>query len=257
MFATVECKDAGDGIRTFFRDLFALPEIIFERQSVPYGDDFYRVTATEYRGQIPLEAITEKLNKLKGSVLFDINIPTDENTRCLEFHPERLPQLLLFNSFTDYISSLGLPAVKSSLTVFDNEGIYPDMIHKAVELFSKIEIYTGKPDLYSQVSSGLLDSFGISLVVRNRFSGRVPKSTVILSPDDAPFADFFSGILFTLSDNSPPCSCVMKGEGIDLPPVYDMLRPKGIASLSFASALYERCNVWGLGELSCKKLRMV
>ena len=171
MFATVEYKDADGGMKTFFRDLFTLPEIIFERQSVPFGEDFYRVTATEYRGQIPLESITEKLYKLKGSVLFDINIPTDEGTRCLEFHPERLPALLLFNSFTDYISSLGLPAVRSSLTIFDSDGIYTDVIHKAVGLFSKIEIYTIKPQLYTETVRELLDCYGISLMIKDRFSG--------------------------------------------------------------------------------------
>ncbi len=256
MFATVECKDSQGGARTFFRDLFALPEINFQRQSVPDGDAFYRVVATEYRGQVPLEAITEKLYKLKGSVLFDVNIPTDESTRCLEFHPERLPSFLLFNSMTDYIASLSFSAVKSSLTVFDTEGIYPQLIEKALSLFSVIEIYTKAPQNYTEVSARLLDTYGISLVVKDRFSGRAPSSTVILSPGEAPFCNYFGGILFTLSDNAPPSACVLKGEDIDLPPVYELLRPKGIDKMSFASALFEKCNVHKLGELSCRRLRV-
>ncbi len=257
MFATVECKDPDSGFTTFFRDLFSLPEITFQRVNVPDGDDFYRVIATQYRGQIPVEAVTQKLNKLKGSVLFDISFPDDEGTRCLEFHPKRLPFLLLFNSFTDYISELGLPAEKSSLTVFDSEGAYVDVIDKAVKLFAKIELYTQRPDLYEQVSARLLDRYGATLIVRDSFSGKAPKSTVILCPDEVPFCNFFQGIIFTLCDNIPPCSCAIIGEGIDLPPVYELLRPHGIDSMSFASALFEKNNVHKLGLLSCRRLRII
>ena len=257
MFATVECKDSENNFRTFFRDLFSLPEIIFQRVTVPDADDFYRVIATEYRGQMPVTEVAEKLTKLKGSVLFDINFPDEESTRCLEFHPEKLPKLLLFNSFTDYTESLGLPAEKSSLTVFDSEGVYTDVIEKAVKLFSKIEIYTKRPDLYKRTSESLLDRYGISIIIRDSFSGKAPKSTVILCPEEVPFCNFFQGIIFTLRDNIPPCSCGIIGEGIDLPPVYELLRPHGIDSLSCASALYEKSNAHKLGSLSCRKLRII
>lgn len=257
MFATVECKDSENGFRTFFRDLFSLPEIIFQRVTVPGGDDFYRVIATEYRGQAPVEDVTEKLNKLKGSVLFDINFPDEDCTRCLEFHPEKLPKLLLFNSFTDHIVSLHLPAEKSSLTVFDEDGTYTDVMDKAVQLFARIEIYTKRPDLYKKTSERLLDRYGISLIIRDSFSGKAPKSTVILCPDEVPFCNFFQGIIFTLCDNIPPCSCAIIGEGIDLPPVYELLRPHGIDSMSFASALFEKSNVHKLGSLPCRKLRII
>ena len=257
MFATVECKDADSGIKTFFRDLFSLPEITFQRLSVPDGDDFYRVTATEYRGQIPVEDVTEKLNKLKGSVLFDVNFPCDESTRCLEFQPEKLPSMLLFNSFTDYTASLGLPAEKSSLTVFDSEGIYRDVIDKAVRLFARIEVYTKNPENYRDARERLLNSCGVSLIIRDSFSGKAPLSTVVLSPGEIPFCDFFRGIIFTLSENIPPCSCAITGEGIDLPYVYDLIRPKGIEKMRFAAALYEKSNVHKLGLLQLKKLRII
>lgn len=257
MFATVECKDAQSGVKTFFRDLFSFPEIMFYRVHAPDGDYFYRVVATEYRGQVPLDEISEKLNKLKGSVLFDINIPCDESTGCLEFHPSRLPALLLFNSFTDYIHNLSLPPLKSSLTVFDSDGVYADIIQRAVSLFSKIEVYTKKRSLYESISRKLMDEYGISLLVSDSFSGKAPKSTVILSPGEIPFCDFFGGIIFSLCDTFPPCNCALKGEGIDLPCEYELLRPGGIDKMSFASALYEKCNVQKLGALCCKKLQII
>ena len=257
MFATVECKDAENSFRTFVRDLFSLPEIIFQRVTLPDADDFYRVIATEYRGQVPVAEVTSQLTKLKGSVLFDINFPDEESTRCLEFHSERLPGLLLFNSFTDYMQDLKLPAEKSSLTVFDSEGIYTDVIDKAVKLFAKIEVYTKRPDLYNKTSQSLLERYGISIIIRDSFSGKSPKSTVILCPEEVPFCSFYQGIIFTLRDNVPPCSCAIIGEGIDLPPVYELHRPNGIDKLSFASALYEKSNAHKLGKLSCRKLRII
>ena len=57
MFATVEVRDAPGGAKTFFRDLFLLPEIELIRVNVPFGEAFYRVIVTEYRGQVPVEDI--------------------------------------------------------------------------------------------------------------------------------------------------------------------------------------------------------
>lgn len=256
MFATVEGKDAPGGIKTFIRDLFSFPEIEIRRINLSDGDYFYRVIATEYRGQIPTEEVFEQLKKLKGSVIFDLNFPCDETTRCLEFHPGKLPALLLFNSFCDYSESLHFPATKSSLTVFDAEAVYTDVIYKTVNLFGKIEVYTKKRSIYEKTAAELLDEYGVTVPVRDSFNGKAVSSTVILSPDEVPFCDFFPGIIFTLSENAPPCNCLIKGEGIDLPAEYELLRPGGIDKMTFACALYEKANVKNLENLSCKKLKI-
>lgn len=256
MFATVEGKDAQGGVKTFIRDLFSFPEIEIKRINLYDGGYFYRVIATEYRGQIPTEEVCEQLKKLKGSVIFDLNFPCDKTTRCLEFHPGRLPALLLFNSFCDYIAALHFPAAKSSLTVFDTEAAYADEIYRAVSLFGRIEVYTKRRSIYEKIAAELMDEYGVTVPVRDSFNGKAVSSTVILSPDDVPFCDFFPGIIFTLSENAPPCNCLIRGEGIDLPKEYELLRPGGIDKMAFACALYEKANVKSIGNLSCKKLKI-
>lgn len=256
MFATVEVRDAPGGMKSFFRDLFFVPEIELQRINVPFGDAFYRVYATEYRGQVPVEEACEKLRRLKGSVLFNLDFPTDERTAELEFEGRELMSLLLFNSAIEYIKSLGLPPVKSSLAVFDPTGIYADHIFKAVPLFSKIQIYTGKPALYKQTERELMDRFGVCLTVCDRFTSAVSDCTAVISPCEVPFSSFYAGLLFTNAPSQPLCSYCLRGDGIALPGEYELLRPKGIAAMHFACALYEKAGVRGLGEMSFKKMRL-
>ena len=256
MFATVEVKDAPGGAKTFFRDLFLMPEIELTRVKVPFGDTFYRVTVTEYRGQVPVEEACERLKRLKGSVLFNLDFPTDERTKELEFESKEFYSLLLFNSALEYIKSLSLPPSKSSLAVFDPAGIYHGHIFKAVSLFSKIQIYTGKPNLYRQTQRELMESFGMSLTVSDRFTSDVPSCTAVISPCEVPFSSFYCGLLFTNATEQPLCSHCIRGDGIALPGEYELLRPKGIASLHFAAALYEKAGVKTLGEMTFKKMRL-
>lgn len=256
MFATVELKEGETGLRAFFRDLFSEPEIEFIRISLPEGDCFYRVLVTEHRGELPLSQLCEKLKKLKGSVIFNLDFPFYEITRCLEFHPRELPGLLLFNSLCDYISSLNLSPVKASLCIFDQKGIYPRHLERLIRLFGKIEVYTERTDLYGKAAVYLMEKYGISLPVKDFFTSRTPESTVIFSPDRLPFCDFFDGIIFTLSEKVPPCSCLIKGEGIDLPAELDLLRPGGIDKMTFACALFEKAGVTSLSRLCYKKLKI-
>ncbi len=256
MLATVECKDSPVGFRHFLADLFRPPEFEINRLTVPEGDAFYRVKVPFHHGEIPTFETAQKLKKLKGSVIFDINFPCDENTRCLEFQPSVFPSLLLFNSFTDYIAQLRLPPVKSSLTVYDKRGIYSDSIEKAVPFFSKIQIFTKEKSLYAKTAQKLYDSYGVSLILSDKPDGKPPSSTAVLCADSVPFCDFYPGILFTLTDNPPPSGSVFTGEGVCLPTEYELLRPSGIGCMLFASALYEKCNVKRLGELSLKKVKI-
>lgn len=257
MLATVVCKDSHNGIKGFLKDFFSQPQISLDKKSVPDGDYFYIVTVNEHHGQIPVKQAVEKLKRIKGSVIFDINFPCDENTHCLEFHPQILPSMLLFNSFIAYIKELSLSPLGSSLTVYDNNGIYADLIEKAVPLFSRIEVFTQNEAAYGKVSRFLLDEYGISLSVSSVFSGKAPKTTAVLCPENVPFSDFYNGMLFTLSSTAPPCSFKATGYGINLAPEYDLLRPAGIDKMLFACALYEKCGVKKLGRLCFNKLKII
>ena len=125
-----------------------------------------------------------------------------------------------------------------------------------MSLFSKIQIYTGKPKLYRQTQRELVESFGMSLTVSDRFTSDVPSCTAVISPDGVPFDSFYGGLLFTNVPDHPLCNYCICGDGIVLPSELELLRPKGIASLHFASALYERADVRLLGELCYKKMRL-
>ncbi len=243
-------------MKSFFRDLFFEPEIELVRVKVPFGDSFYRVTVTEYRGQVPVEEVCEKLRRLKGSVIFNLDFPTDERTEELEFESKELSSLLLYNSALEYIKNLGIPALKSSLAVFDPTGIYADHIFKAVPLFSKIQVCTGKPSAYKRTQKELMESFGMCLTVGERFTSAVKDCTAVISPDEVPFSSLYAGLFFTNAPTQPLCSYCIRGDGIALPGEYELLRPRGIASLHFAAALYEKAGVKALGEMSFKKMRL-
>jgi len=256
MFATVECRDAPSGLRGFVRDIFTLPEIALRQIKIPSGEWFYRVVAMEYRGQIPVEETVQKLKRLKKSVIFEVNFPCDERTLELEFEPSELTAQLLFNSARDYIEELKLEPLKSSLTVFDPMGFYCEKLHELVPFFVKIKVYTDKVTLYGAVAERLMENYGISLALCDRFTGKVPDSTVIICPGEVPFCNFYKGMLFTNAEEIPPCGACLRGSGIDLPGEYELLRPKGIGKMHFAAALYEKGGVRSLGELSFKKLRL-
>lgn len=254
MFATVECRDAPTGIKGFMRDIFTLPEISFERVYVPFGEGFYRVFATEYRGQIPVAETAEKLKRLKHSVIFETNFPCDERTAELEFVPGEFMARLLLNSATDYIKKLKLEPLKNSLTVFDPEGFFVNDIEAFVPLFSKICVYTNELKAYETAAALLLEKYGISVPVYNRFNLKVPESTVTICPGEVPFCNFYKGLLFTNSEDAPPCGGCIRGVGIDLPMEYELIRPQGISKLFFAAALYEKASVKSLGGMTFRKL---
>lgn len=256
MFATVECRDAPSGIRGFLRDIFTLPEIELRRVNIPSGEWFYRVIVTEYRGQIPVKETAEELKRLKKSVIFEVNFPNDESTEMLEFEPSEFTAQLLFNSARNYIEEMKLEPLKSSLTVFDPSGFYSEKLSSVVPFFSKIKVYTKEVTLYGVTAERLMADYGISLALCDRFTGKVPDSTVIICPGEVPFCNFYKGILFTNAEELPPCGACLRGSGVDLPGEYELLRPEGIGKLHFAAALYEKGGVRRLGELSFRKLRL-
>ena len=256
MFATVECRDAPGGFKGFVRDVFTLPEIEIQQVKIPSGSWFYRVISTEYRGQIPVEETAERLKRLKRSVIFEVNFPCDECTRELEFEPREFTAQLIFNSAAEYIRQLKLEPLKSSLALYDPEGFYTSKLRVLVPLFSKITVYTGNTALYEGAAQELMREYGLTLLLSDAPSGKAPDCTAAICSGEVPFGNFFNGILFADCERVPPCTCAVRGYGIDLPGEYELLRPKGISQLHFAAALYEKGGVRSLGELSFKKLRL-
>lgn len=256
MFATVECKDAPGGFTGFVRDIFTLPEITLTRIKIPEGEWFYKVTVTEYRGQIPVEETAQRLKRLKDSVLFEVNFPCDESTEALEFSPSEFTAQLLFNTAFEYIRKLKAEPLESSLCVFDPEGYYVNKLEALVPLFSKIRVYTKSTVLYEKIACELMENYGIALTVSDSPSGKAPDCTAVICPGEVPFDNFFGGMLFTDAEKVPPCSLCIRGYDLDLPGEYELLRPSGIGRMYFAAALYEKGGVRSLGELCYKKLRL-
>lgn len=241
-------------MKGLFRDLFCEPEISIEKTDVPFGECFYHLKVKEYRGQIPVTAVREKLKRLKGGVLFSSDFPLDNTFHSLLFGETRFKARLLMNTAYGHIKNLGISPFKNSLCIFDPSGIYINDIEKLVPLFSKIEVFTLKIGDYERKAAALFEKYGIRIVVSSRFRGKVPDCTVIISPQSLPFAAYFGGMIFTNGDFIPPCGCALGGQGVTLPAEYELLRPKGIDKTDFAAALYEKSKVKALGELSYERL---
>lgn len=256
MFATVECKDREGGFTGFVKDIFTLPEMGVCRVKIPSGEWFYKVTVTEYRGQIPVQETVHKLKRFKNGVLFEVNFPCDESTVELEFAPSEFTAQLIFNSAADYVRQLKAEPVESSLCIFDDEGFYCNRLETMVPLFSKIKVYTVKASAYRKTCEELMQNYGIAVTVSDSFTGKAPDCTAAICYGEVPFGNYFRGILFTDAEKAPPCGCLVRGYDIDLPGEYELLRPNGIGRMYFAAALYEKGGVRGLGELTYKNLRL-
>ena len=240
MFAILQFSDTN----TIFRQ----PKIESKRYNLPSGDAFFIVTTDRHLGRIPWKKLEKCLGILRKDILLPegITIPADINITA--FTPDILPHLLLINSATDYIRNHKESFKGKSLTIFDEKAIYQSYIEKLLPYFHSIKIITDQADTYENLSQNLLLNYGFSLLISDE---KVTDSDVVISYQwKVPL--YFKGTVFTNKKQYLMNGEVLSGSEIDLPDIYENIRPKNIGRVLFASALYEKCKEKALGTLKYK-----
>ena len=240
MFAILQISDTN----TIFRQ----PKIKSERFNLPSEDAFFTVTAEKHLGRIPWKKLESCLGILKNNILLPYGLTIPDGINITPFTPEVLPQLLLMNSATDYITNHRHHFRSRTLTIFDEKAIYQSYIEKLLPCFKSIRIITDSPEKYSTLSQKLLETYGFSLIISKEAT---TDSDVIISHNlNVPI--YFDGTVFTNEKKFLMNAELFSGSEIQLPDLYENLRPKHIDSLLFASALYEKCKEYPLGEIRYK-----
>ena len=233
MFAVLKKGKSG----SVFRRL----KILSQRVSLPGNDAFFIVTAENFRGKASLKKLEECLGILKKDVLIIGDMPLTEGTGITVFSPDILPRLLLINSALETLKGCRY----ETLILYDEKGIYTHCTAKLIVSFDRIRVVTPFIQKYEKVSRELMESYGFSLEVSSCESF---EADVIIS-HNCRVPLYYSGSVFTNERKELMNSRVFSGKEITLPELYENLRPEGTHTLTFASALYEKCGITDLGKL--------
>ena len=240
MFAILQFSDTNTILRQ--------PKIQSERFNLPSGDAFFTVTADKHLGKIPWKKLESCLGILKNNMILPYGMTIPDGINITAFTPVVLPQLLLMNSATEYITKHKLHFQSKSLTVFDETAVCQSYIEKLLPCFKNIKIITDLPKAYESLSSTLLQKYGFSLIVSE--DEAYTDDVIITHKCTVPI--YYEGTVFTNEKKYLMNSTVYSGNDIDLPDLYESIRPENADKVLFASVLYEKCKETSLGKLQYK-----
>lgn len=236
MFAVLHIKDKNN--------IFARSKIESVRYTLPGGEAFFTVTAEKSFGRVPWQKLESCMGILRKNVLLTEGVTLPENSGITEFVPDILPRVLLMNSAVKVLADTR----HKSLIVYDERCIYGEYIKKLVNAFERIRVVTPVPERYDIVAKELMADYGFSVEVSDKPSY---KADVVISREcSVPL--YYAGEVFTGERKLLMNARVYSGSEIDLPEEYEKVLPEGTDRLRFASALYEKCKVKSLGNMTYK-----
>ena len=236
MFAVLQIKDKNSILRK--------SRIESQRFTLPSGEAFFTVTAEKSFGRVPWKKLEQCMGILRKDVILPDGVILPSDSGITEFVADIFPRILLMNSAVKVLEGTR----QKSLIVFDERCIYRDYMKKLVRNFERIRVVTPIAHEYDAVSVELMENFGFSLEVSDKPSY---KADVIISFEwGVPL--YFSGKVFTGERRFLMNAKVYSGGDIDLPEEYEKIRPEGVDKLQFVSALYEKCKVKNLRNMTYK-----
>ncbi len=234
MFAVLQFMEPEKKIRSFFTSA----KIASERITLPSGGVYFIVTAEKRRGKIPWKKLERCLGVLREGVILPNGVSIPDGVNISVFTPEKLPEIMLFNTAVRNIKSEG--KIRGRLTVIDGKGLFIPYAQRIIRYFSEIKIITSFVEEYESVSALLFQKFGVSLLVTDE--GKADGDVVISSDNNA--VDItFSGALYTLEKRRLLSGRVLTASEPRFPLFIEKHCPEGVDRLVFASALYEKCGV--------------
>ena len=236
MFAVLQIKDK--------TNIFSKSKTESQRLTLQNDEAFFIVTAEKHFGRVPWKKLESCMGILRKDVILTEGATLPKGCGITEFVPDVFPRILLINSAIKELQG----ARNKSLIVFDEKFIYADYMKKRVNSFERIRVVTPIPQKYDNVACELMENFGFSLEVSDKHCF---KADVVISWEcDVPL--YFCGEIFTGERKFLMNAEVYSGGDIDLPEEYEKFCPEGVDKLQFASALYEKCKVKNLGNMTYK-----
>lgn len=233
MFAILNISDTNT--------IFSKPKIKSQRIVLPDGEAFFTVTTEKHLGRVPWKKLESCMGILRKDVILKGGVTLPEGCSITEFSPEIYPRILLMNTAVSKLKG----SRHRSLVVYDEKGLYMENMDNLACIFDRIRVVTSVADKYDNVARKLMENSGFSLEVSEKSS--YDADVVISHRCNVPL--YFSGRVFTNERRFLMNAEVNAGCNIDLPEEYEKLRPEGVESLVFASALYEKCKVKNLGKI--------
>lgn len=236
MFAILQIKDK--------TNIFSKSKIESIRFTLPNDEHFFTVTAEKAFGRVPWHKLADCMGILRKDVIVAEGVALPDGCGITEFVPEIFPRILLMNSAVKVLAGKR----QKSLIVFDEKCIYSNYMKKLVNCFDRIRVVTPTPWQYETVASKLMEDYGFSIEVTDKASYKA--DVVIAYNCCVPL--YYGGEIFTGEKTFLMNAKVYSGKDIDLPEEYDKILPSGVGKLQFASALYEKCKVKTLGNMTYK-----
>ena len=220
--------------------IFRKAKIYSQRFTLPDAEAFFTVTAEKSYGRVPWKKLEEVMGILRKDVILTegLSLPV---CGISMFTPDILPRILLMNTAIDKLKAHKY----KRLIIIDEKCIYMKYISKLIDSFERIRVITPTAECYRDVAESLLQNYGFSLEV----SAEPTYDSDVIISDGCDIPLYFSGKVFSNKRKFMVNAEVCSGGEIVLPEKYDKLRPEGVDTLLFASALYEKCNVSELGAL--------
>ncbi len=226
-----------------FRDIFGKGKIQSERITLPSGGVFFLVTVETCRGKIPWKKLERCLGVLKEAVVFCHKTAIPDGIAIKQFIPERFPLIMFYKWAANSLDKASTSI--NSLCIRDEYGLFLPYMESLIKYFGEIKIITPLTDEYDNLSSSLMQKYGVSLLVTEKSK---LNSDVVISPDSDAVDITFSGELYTIEKRQLLSGRVMCPTDLILPLWCDELCPCGVDRLTFASALYEKCDASELAE---------
>ncbi len=249
MFTVVELNEENrKGFHNLSR-LFRRPKAEIETVELKNGKSFYLCKAEVRKGKIPWKEI----KAASPTEMFILPYDITEKPPVKVFAPEKLPQLMLFNSAVEHIKQKALPPSKTQITVIDKEGRYVDFFKEVIKLASHITVVTND-ERYRNLSDELLSAYGVSLIIREEFYEDKGENPFLFDYDAESVPLSYKGTVFSKNKRYLLNGKSLTPGGFALSKEYENLMSKKINKLYFASALYELCEVKELQKLKFNEL---
>ncbi|MBQ7956650.1 MAG: hypothetical protein IJ279_01325 [Clostridia bacterium] len=236
MFTCIEVLPENKGFFTKLYEKIKPPAPEREYVQVRGATPFLRLKVRE--NNIDWREISSLLSKDERVVLKDSFLPIPEQVSLNTYIPRSLGINIMFRTMCDVLEEADRCA-DINLSVFDRDARLIGQLEKIVPLVRNATVYTEKISEYFSCASEIARESGMSIIINEYESERVPSSVVFADEylPEMKCADFVF-----LADNRVLSFNTITGNGIFLEDEYKTLKGESIDDFEFASALYEMNN---------------
>lgn len=194
------------------------------------GERFYIADVLDSATGVNWNETASFLGRHSKNILLNKKIFLPENCPVKRYDALRYRNILIFNTAEMILRQSFLAGCRSECVIFDRDGKYGFLLHKAARFAFHTTVVTKKEYLYFSAVSSLYKSIGASVTVTDEIA-KIPPNVIVLDTDG--MCNMASDFLFSVRDNG---ITPKYAEGLnDL----KALCPEYIDSVDFLGAVYE------------------